>query len=120
MNAIVYTQTGPAEVLKLVEREVPEVGPGQVRVRIVVSGVNPTDWKVRRGSASGMQLSTPQVPNQDGAGVVDATGTGVSVVAVGQRVWGLAGRVAAGRRDGAGIRSAARASGRAASRQRVV
>lgn len=87
MNAIVYTQTGPAEVLKLVEREVPEVGPGQVRVRIVVSGVNPTDWKVRRGSASGMQLSTPQVPNQDGAGVVDATGTGVSVVAVGQRVW---------------------------------
>jgi NADPH:quinone reductase len=66
---------------------VPEVGRGQVRVRIAVSGVNPTDWKARQGSASGIQLPTPQVPNQDGAGIVDAIGAEVSAVAVGQRVW---------------------------------
>jgi NADPH2:quinone reductase len=83
MRAIVYSRMGPADVLELVEREVPDVEPGQVRVRIAVSGVNPTDWKQRQRR----EQSMPQVPNQDGAGVVDALGAGVSSVAVGQRVW---------------------------------
>ena len=47
MRAIVYDQTGGPEVLHLVEREVPEPGPGEVVVRVRVSGVNPTDWKTR-------------------------------------------------------------------------
>ncbi|WP_432522741.1 NADPH:quinone reductase [Kineococcus sp. SYSU DK006] len=88
MKSIVYSETGPADVLRLVERDVPEPGPGEVRVRVVVSGVNPTDWKSRRGAGDGQPAPFPEVtPNQDGAGVVDAVGEGVSALAVGDRVW---------------------------------
>ncbi|HEX5907935.1 MAG TPA: NADPH:quinone reductase [Propionibacteriaceae bacterium] len=65
-----------------------EPGPGEVRVRIVVSGVNPTDWKFRLGSGAAAAPPFPEVtPNQDGAGVVDAVGEGVEKLAVGDRVW---------------------------------
>jgi len=86
MKAIVYSQTGPAEVLELIEREPPAPGAGEVRVRVAVSGVNPTDWK-SRAADPGRALERPQVPNQDGAGVVDAVGAGVDGLAPGQRVW---------------------------------
>lgn len=88
MKAIVYSKTGDPSVLHLVDREVLEPGAGEVRVRIVISGVNPTDWKSRRGSVSGAPLLFPEVvPNQDGAGVVDAVGVGVENIKVGDRVW---------------------------------
>ncbi len=83
MKAIVYTASGGPDVLALVERPVPEPGPGEVRVRVVVSGVNPTDWKSRQGIAPGVE----QVPNQDGAGVIDAVGPGVPDDRIGDRVW---------------------------------
>jgi len=86
-RAVVYTETGGPEVLSLLTRPVPEPGPGQVRVRVVRSGVNPTDWKSRRGSGSGQRVDPAQVPGQDGAGVVDAVGRGVPAERVGQRVW---------------------------------
>lgn len=87
MRAIVYTRTGGEEVLALVERPVPEPGAGEVRVRVAVSGVNPTDWKARRG-ATGRDLPAPEVvPNQDGAGTIDAVGPGVDPARVGERVW---------------------------------
>jgi NADPH2:quinone reductase len=86
MRSIVYTEHGDASVLKLVERDVPEPGPGQVRVKVAVSGVNPTDWKSRRGSGSSA-AEGESVPNQDGAGTVDAVGQGVEGVSVGDRVW---------------------------------
>ena len=53
MRAIVYSQTGGPDVLRLVERSVPVTAVGQVRVRVHISGVNPTDWKSRRGSPTG-------------------------------------------------------------------
>jgi NADPH2:quinone reductase len=87
MKAVVYTHTGPADVLRLTDREMPEPGPGEVRVRITVSGVNPTDWKSRAGSGTSEELPEARVPNQDGAGVVDAVGDEVTGCAVGQRVW---------------------------------
>jgi NADPH:quinone reductase len=88
MRAIVYSRTGDPDVLRLVERDVPEPGPGEVRVRVHVSGVNPTDWKARRGSGQGQPAAFPEVvPDQDGAGVIDAIGDGVGTVRVGQRVW---------------------------------
>jgi len=87
MRAIEYAVNGGPEVLKLVDRPVPPVGPGEVRVRIVVSGLNPTDWKSRAGSAAGTPVDPAQVPGQDGAGIVDAVGEGVDSVTVGQRVW---------------------------------
>ncbi|WP_026551241.1 NADPH:quinone reductase [Arthrobacter sp. H20] len=84
MKAIVYSLTGTSSVLSLVDREVSPPGPGDVRVRVVASGVNPTDWKAR---ADGDLAFTEVVPNQDGAGVVDAVGEGVTDSAVGDRVW---------------------------------
>ncbi|MBT2499329.1 NADPH:quinone reductase [Agromyces sp. ISL-38] len=86
MRAIVYSRTGDSSVIELSEREIAEPGPGEIRVRVVVSGVNPTDWKARRGSGSAAATGET-VPNQDGAGVVDAVGQGVTDFAVGDRVW---------------------------------
>lgn len=84
MRAVVYRENGPSSVLRLVERPMPEPGPGEVRVRMHTSGVNPTDWKSRAGTP----LSFPeQVPNQDGSGVIDAVGQGVDADRVGERVW---------------------------------
>lgn len=84
MRAVVYTEPGPSSVLHLVEREIPTPGAGEIRVRVVRSGVNPTDWKSRAG---GRIAFDEVVPNQDGSGVVDALGEGVEGFAVGDRVW---------------------------------
>ena len=87
MKAIVHDQLGPADsVLRLVDREVPEPASGEVRVRVAVSGVNPTDWKARTGLYGGGD-PVESVPNQDGAGVIDAVGPDVDGIAVGDRVW---------------------------------
>lgn len=90
MRAIEYRHTGDPSVLTLVERPEPDPDPGEVRVRVHRSGVNPTDWKSRRGTGSvgaGGPVDPPQVPGQDGAGVVDAVGPGVDAALVGRRVW---------------------------------
>jgi len=88
MRAMVYSQTGDSSVLQAVDRDVPEPGPGEVRVQVVVSGVNPTDWKARAGARAGRPAPFADVvPDQDGAGIVDAVGTGVTGLAVGDRVW---------------------------------
>ena len=88
MRAVVYSKTGGPDVLHLVERPVREPGAGEVRVRVQVSGVNPTDWKARRGAHEGEELPFPEVvPNQDGAGTIDAVGTGVAADRVGEPVW---------------------------------
>jgi NADPH2:quinone reductase len=87
MKAIVYQQCGGPEVLVLEDRPVPEPGPGEVRVKVHVSGVNPTDWKSRARSRSLPLGPRGQVPNQDGAGVIDAVGEGVPSQRTGQRVW---------------------------------
>jgi NADPH:quinone reductase-like Zn-dependent oxidoreductase len=70
MRAVLYTRQGDASVLELGERPVPKPGECEIRVRVVVSGVNPTDWKSRSGAFGG-GLRGETVPNHDGAGVVD-------------------------------------------------
>ena len=87
MRAIVYAEKGPSSVLRLVERPVPEPGPGQVRVRMVRAGVNPTDWKARAGGSSVTGTFPEMTPGQDGAGFIDAVGDGVPGLAIGDRVW---------------------------------
>jgi NADPH:quinone reductase len=88
MRAAFYTEQGPArEVLRVGEQPTPQPGSGEVRVRLRTSGVNPSDWKSRRGG-SGRKLSAPLViPHSDGAGEIDAVGPGVSPSRVGERVW---------------------------------
>jgi NADPH2:quinone reductase len=89
MRAVVYSKLGDSDVLELVERDLPEPHWGEVRVRLGVAGVNPTDWKFRAG-ATASSLPFPEIsPGQDGAGVVDAVGNGVFGVSVGDRVWVL-------------------------------
>ncbi|SDD11923.1 NADPH:quinone reductase [Nocardioides lianchengensis] len=87
MRAVTYSETGHSSVLRLVDRDRPEPGEGEVRVRLVRAGVNPTDWKFR---ANGMNGPYDEVaPGQDGAGVIDAVGPGVAGFAEGDRVWVL-------------------------------
>jgi len=86
MKAIVYRDNGGPDVLELVDREPGAPGPGEVRVRVAVSGVNPTDWKTRSG-ATNPKLYAEVTPGLDGAGVIDAAGPGVDPSRVGERVW---------------------------------
>jgi NADPH2:quinone reductase len=83
VKAIMYNNPGDSSVLELRDRDVRDPEPGEVRVRVAVSGVNPTDWKSRASAP----VETTKVPNQDGAGVVDAVGEDVTDFAVGDRVW---------------------------------
>ena len=88
MRAIVYAETGAPDVLRLVERPDPVPKRTEVLVRVAVSGVNPTDWKARTGSGPGQPLAFPEVvPNQDGAGKIEAVGPRVDPARVGERVW---------------------------------
>jgi NADPH2:quinone reductase len=87
MRAARYDSYGSAaDVLRVVDIERPEPGPGEVRVRMELSGVNPTDWKSRSG-ATPRPIDEFQVPHHDGAGVIDAVGEGVDGGRVGERVW---------------------------------
>jgi NADPH2:quinone reductase len=78
MRAAFYTRQGPArEVLQIGAQPTPDPGPGEVRVKLRTSGVNPSDWKVRRGGF-GRALGAPLIiPHSDGAGDIDAIGSGV-------------------------------------------
>ncbi|MFF5296964.1 NADPH:quinone reductase [Paractinoplanes globisporus] len=87
MLAAVFEEPGPAAVLQIVERETPLAGVGEVRVRVVLSAVNPTDTGTRAGRGVPDGVAPPRVPNQDGAGVVDAVGDGVTGLEPGDRVW---------------------------------
>jgi NADPH2:quinone reductase len=89
MKAVYYEQKGPArQVLQMGERPLPEPQAGEVRVRIRVSAVNPSDTKGRGGHRGVTAMPFPLiVPHQDGAGVIDAVGPGVEAARVGQRVW---------------------------------
>ncbi len=85
MRAVTYTRPGDPDVLHVVDRPVRDPAEAEVRVRVVRAGVNPTDWKSRRGGL--VDGIDEQVPGQDGAGVVDAVGPGVDPARVGERVW---------------------------------
>src|SRR5271170_2821993 len=87
MKAVWYERTGAArEVLSFGDMPTPQAGPGEVRVRLEASGVNPSDAGRRAGTYSAMEYPLV-IPNSDGAGVVDQVGDGVTRLAAGQRVW---------------------------------
>jgi NADPH:quinone reductase len=87
MRAVVYSKLGDSSVLELADRELPAPHWGQVRVKLAVAGVNPTDWKFRAGATSTSLPFDEIVPGQDGAGVVDEVGNGVYDLKGGERVW---------------------------------
>ena len=87
MRAAFYEKNGPArEVLSVAEVDTPRPGPGDVRVKLKVSGVNPSDVKAREGRTR--KIAYPRViPHSDGAGEIDMVGDGVPARRVGERVW---------------------------------
>lgn len=87
MKAAYYERNGGArEVLQVGEVETPRPGPGEVRVKLSTSGVNPSDVKNRAGLTR--KIAFPRViPQSDGAGIIDDVGDGVPQGRVGERVW---------------------------------
>jgi len=87
MKAAYYERNGSArDVLTVGDVETPHPSPGEVRVKIAVSGINPSDVKSRQGSSR--KITYPRViPHSDGAGVIDEVGDGVSKTRIGERVW---------------------------------
>ncbi|MGW0518672.1 NADP-dependent oxidoreductase [Crossiella sp. NPDC003009] len=89
-TAIVFTEHGGPEVLHAAQRDLPEPGPGQLRIRVKAAGVNPFDTKVRAGAFPSMPATYPAVPGSDVAGVVEAVGPEVTEFAIGDEVLGTA------------------------------
>src|SRR5262245_46210718 len=87
MQAAFYDRNGAArDVLRIGEIQTPRAGPGEVRIRLAASGVNPSDVKSRQGSTR--KIAFPRViPHSDGAGVIDEVGDGVPKSRIGERVW---------------------------------
>ena len=89
MRAAWYEQNGSArDVLKVGEMAIPEVGSGEVRVKMYANGVNPVDMKRRAGHWHFGPMQFPQIiPHDDGAGIIDLVGEGVPQSRIGERVW---------------------------------
>ena len=89
MRAAYYERKGPAsKVLVIGDVPDPQPGPGEVRVKVHFSGINPTDTKLRGGWDGNMEMPFPRViPHQDGSGLIDAVGPGVPRSRIGERVW---------------------------------
>ena len=87
MRAAYYEKNGPArEVLRVADVETPQPGRGEVRVKLITSGVNPSDVKGRAGTTR--KIAFPRViPHSDGAGEIERVGEGVPASRVGERVW---------------------------------
>jgi NADPH2:quinone reductase len=97
MRAAWYEQLGKAQdVLIVGDRTLPDLTPGHVRVKVCASGINPSDVKQRSGWG-GLKMrparnTVPQepyyvIPHNDGAGIIEAVGEGVSTSRIGERVW---------------------------------
>jgi NADPH2:quinone reductase len=87
MRAAYYESVGLAlDVMRVGERATPQPQAGEVRVRVHVSGVNPSDVKARAG-ARGALIYPYVIPHSDGAGVIESIGSGVAPARLGERVW---------------------------------
>lgn len=91
MRAVRFHTYGAPEELIVEEVARPTPQQGQVLVRVQAVGVNPVDWKIRKGDLRAfMPVSLPHIPGNELAGVVAAVGPGVTGFAAGQRVFGRA------------------------------
>jgi NADPH2:quinone reductase len=85
---VVVTEHGGPEVLRVVEEELPEPGPGEVRVRVLATGVSAFDLIYRRWAHLPGSPKLPFTLGEDVVGVVDGTGPGVPAIGEGQMVAG--------------------------------
>ncbi|MEO0796336.1 MAG: zinc-binding dehydrogenase [Verrucomicrobiota bacterium] len=91
MKAVTINSFGGPEVFAVNDVAAPEAGPGQVRLQVRASSVNPIDTKIRSGAVPAVSPDFPAVLHGDVAGVVESVGPGVSALAVGDEVFGFAG-----------------------------
>jgi NADPH:quinone reductase-like Zn-dependent oxidoreductase len=90
MKAAVLVGFGGVDQLELREVPEPQTGPGQVKVRVVATSINPIDWKLREGmKRPGMSLELPAILGRDASGEVVEVGSGVTRFRPGARVTGL-------------------------------
>lgn len=88
MKAAWFEKFGsPAESIIIGEQPKPEVGDGEVLVRLKATGVNPSDVKKRMGAFPNLLDTGHVIPHSDGAGIIEAVGKGVSPERIGERVW---------------------------------
>ena len=92
MKAMIIRESGEPTVFEVADLPVPEIGPGQVLVRVAATSVNPVDWKIRKLGLS-LGPAMPAVLQGDVSGVVEAVGADVTAFAVGDEVYGCAGGV---------------------------
>src|SRR6202163_3845640 len=86
MKAILVHESGGPEVLRLEKTPTPKPAAGQVLVRVHAVGVNPYDTYMRNGTYA-VKPPLPYTPGSDGAGTVEAVGTGITKVKAGDRVY---------------------------------
>ena len=86
MKAIVVSEFGDENVMRLQETAMPEPGEGEVRICICAAGVNPVETYIRAGQY-GLLPKLPYTPGNDGSGVIDKVGAGVTGFKAGQRVF---------------------------------
>ncbi len=88
MKAAWFEKFGsPAESIIIGVQPKPQVGEGEVLVKLKTTGVNPSDVKKRIGAFPNLLDSGHVIPHSDGAGIIEAVGKGVSPERVGERVW---------------------------------
>ncbi len=90
MKAVVLKSYGDVDALAIQDMPEPKVGPGEVKVRVTAAGINPVDWKIRRGDMKArMSLQFPTILGRDVAGEVMEVGSGVTGFKPGDRVMGV-------------------------------
>lgn len=97
MRAALFQHYGPPEVLKLDDYPRPEIGRREVLIRVHAAGINPIDWRIRSGSIRFVfPLRLPVVPGYDVSGVVEAVGSEISTLRVGDEVFSFLDRASGG------------------------
>ncbi|HTW47273.1 MAG TPA: NADP-dependent oxidoreductase [Acidobacteriaceae bacterium] len=93
MKAVVLHEYGGPDRLKYEDWDDPQVGDGQILIRVVAAGINPIDWKIRSGAMKTfMPLQLPAILGYDFSGIVRSVGKGVEGYAEGDKVFGRAGQ----------------------------
>lgn len=93
MKAVVLHEYGGPEKLRYEEWDDPQVGDGQILIRVSAAGINPIDWKIRSGAMQiFMPLELPTILGYDYSGIVRSVGKGVEGYAEGDRVFGRGGK----------------------------
>ncbi|WP_327288603.1 NADP-dependent oxidoreductase [Streptomyces sp. NBC_01198] len=88
-KGIAFSEFGAADVLRPLDLDVPDPGPGQVRIEVRAAGVNPLDTKIRSGAMKqAFPVELPHVPGTEASGVVESVGADVTGLAVGDEVFG--------------------------------